>query len=63
MIREFNLQWDTDYVRRTTESLQAQADRRKGAAEKNAQRAFIDLLSFMNSCMRSLSEDAPIKQT
>jgi hypothetical protein len=42
MIREFNQQWDKDYVRKTTETLQAQDDRRKSAVEKNAQRADID---------------------
>ena len=42
MIREFNEQWEKDYVRKTAETLQAQADRRKSVAEKNAQRADID---------------------
>ena len=42
MIREFNQQWEQDYVRKTAETLQAQADRRKSVAEKNAQRVDID---------------------
>ena len=42
MIREFNEQWEKDYVRKTTETLQDQVDRRKSAAEKNAQRDDID---------------------
>ena len=42
MIREFNQQWEQDYVRKMTETLQAQTDRRKSVAEKNAQRVDID---------------------
>ena len=42
MIREFNEQWEKDYVRKTAETLQAQAARRKSAADKNAQRDDID---------------------
>ena len=42
MIREFNEQWEKDYVRKTAETLQAQAVRRKSAAEKNAHRDDID---------------------
>ena len=42
MIREFNQQWEQDYVRKTTETLQAQSDRRKSAVEKNAQRTDIE---------------------
>ena len=42
MIRECNEQWEKDYVRKTAETLQAQAVRRKSAAEKNAQRDDID---------------------
>jgi hypothetical protein len=42
MIREFNQQWEKDYVRKTAETLEAQAARRKIAAEKNAQRDDID---------------------
>ena len=42
MIREFNQQWDKDYVRKTAQTLQDQADRSKSAAEKNAQRTDID---------------------
>jgi hypothetical protein len=42
MIREFNQQWDKDYVRKTAETLQAQTDRRKSAADQNAQRTDID---------------------
>ena len=38
MIREFNQQWDKDYVWKTEETLQTQTDRRKSAAEKNDQR-------------------------
>ncbi len=41
-IREFNEQWEKDYVRKTTETLQAQTDRRKSVSEKNAQRDDID---------------------
>jgi len=42
MIREFNQQWEKDYVRKTAETLEAQAARRKSAAEQNAQREDID---------------------
>ena len=42
MIREFNEQWEKDYVRKTAETLEAQAARRQSAAEKNAQRDDID---------------------
>ncbi len=42
MIREFNQQWEQDYVRKTAETLQTQADRRKSVAEKNVQRTDID---------------------
>ena len=42
MIREFNQQWDKDYVWKTAETLQAQADRRKSPTEKNAHRDDID---------------------
>ncbi len=42
MIREFNEQWEKDYVRKMTETLQAQTVRRKSVAEKNAQRDDID---------------------
>ena len=42
MIREFNQQWEKDYVRKTAETLEAQAARRKSAAEQNAQRQDID---------------------
>ena len=41
-IREFNEQWEKDYVRKTTETLQDQDVRRKSAAEKNTQRDDID---------------------
>ena len=42
MIREFNQEWEQDYVRKTAETLQVQADRRKSVAEKNTQRTDID---------------------
>jgi hypothetical protein len=42
MIRELNQQWDKDYVWKTAETLQAQTDRRKSAAEKNTHRVDID---------------------
>jgi hypothetical protein len=42
MMREFNQQWEKDYVRKTAETLEAQGARRKIAAEKNAQRDNID---------------------
>jgi hypothetical protein len=42
MIREFNQQWDKDYVWKTIETLQAQSDRRKSVVEKNDQRDDID---------------------
>ena len=42
MIREFNQEWDKDYVRKTAETLQYQTDRRKSATEQNAQRTDID---------------------
>jgi len=35
MIREFNQQWEKDYVRKTAETLEAQTVRRKSAAKKN----------------------------
>jgi hypothetical protein len=47
MIREFNQQWDKDYVRKTTETLQTQDDRRKSASEKGL--GFSLVLSFMNN--------------
>jgi hypothetical protein len=42
IIREFNEQWEKDYVRKTAETLEAQTARRKSAAEENAQRDDID---------------------
>ena len=42
IIREFNEQWEKDYVRKTTETLQAQTDRKKSSTEKNTQRDDID---------------------
>ena len=42
MIREFNDQWEKDYVRKTAVTLGAQTARRKGAAEQNVQREDID---------------------
>ena len=42
MIREFNEQWEKDYVRKTAETLEAQAARRKSAPEKNVQRDDFD---------------------
>ena len=42
MIREFNEEWETDYVRKTTETLQTQTDRRKSSTEKNTQRDDLD---------------------
>ena len=42
MIREFNEEWETDYVRKTTETLQDQVVRRKSATKKNTQRDDID---------------------
>ena len=36
MIREFNKQWEKDYVRKTAETLEAQSVRRRSAAEQNA---------------------------
>ena len=42
MIREFNDQWEEDYVRKTAETLQDQTVRRKSATDKNAQRDDID---------------------
>jgi hypothetical protein len=42
MIREFNEQWEKDYVRKTAETLEAQTVRRKRAAEQNDQREDID---------------------
>ena len=42
MIREFNEQWEKDYVRKTAETLEAQTVRRKRAAEQNCQREDID---------------------
>jgi hypothetical protein len=42
MIREFNQKWEQDYVRKTTETLQVQDDRRTISHEKNVQRSDID---------------------
>ena len=42
MIREFNEQWEKDYVRKTTETLQTQTVRRKSESDKNVQRDDID---------------------
>ena len=42
MMREFNQQWEKDYVRKTAETLEAQVVRRKSVAEKNTQRDDID---------------------
>ena len=42
MIRQFNDQWEKDYLRKTAETLEAQTVRRKSAAEQNAQREDID---------------------
>ncbi len=42
MIREFNEQWEKDYVRKTAETLEAQTVRRKSAVEQNVQREDID---------------------
>jgi hypothetical protein len=42
MIREFNEQWEKDYVRKTVETLEDQTVRRKSAVDKNAQRDNID---------------------
>jgi hypothetical protein len=42
MIREFNDQWEKDYVRKTGETLEAETDRRKSVPEQNAQREDID---------------------
>ncbi len=46
------------FVRFTTHD---PTDGRKSSVEKGL--GFIFVLTFMNSCMRSLSEDVPIKQT
>jgi hypothetical protein len=42
MIREFNEQWEKDYVRKTVETLEDQTVRRKREVEQNAQREDID---------------------
>ena len=42
MIREFNDQWEKDYVRKMTETFQVQDVRRKSAVEKNDRRDDID---------------------
>jgi hypothetical protein len=42
MIREFNQQWENDYVRKTAGTLEVQTARRKSASEKNDQRDDID---------------------
>jgi hypothetical protein len=42
MIREFNEQWEKDYVRKTTETLEDQTVRRKRVSEQNDQREDID---------------------
>ncbi len=42
MIREFNEQWEKDYVRKTAETLEPQTVGRKRAADQNAQREDID---------------------
>ena len=58
MIREFNQQWEKDYVRKTAETLEAQAARRKSAAEQNAQREVLPNGQEHNgeSCAASTSE-------
>ncbi len=42
MIREFNEQWEKDYVRKTAETLETQTVRRKRTTELNSQREDID---------------------
>ena len=42
MIREFNDQWEKDYLRKAVETLEAQTVRRKSAAKQNTQREDID---------------------
>ena len=42
MIREFNEEWDKDYVMKTTQALQVQVVRRKSVVEKSTQRDDID---------------------
>ena len=42
MIREFNEQWEKDYLRKTAETLEDQPVRRKSAAKQNVQREDID---------------------
>ncbi len=42
MIRKFNDQWEKDYVRKTTETLESQTVRRKSASEQNVKREDID---------------------
>ena len=42
MIREFNEEWEKDYVMKTTETLQDQVVRRKSVVEKNTQRDDMD---------------------
>jgi hypothetical protein len=56
MIREFNQQWEKDYVRKTAETLEAQDARRKIAAEKNAffsAAIFLRIASSMSSLTSS----------
>jgi hypothetical protein len=42
MIRKFNDQWEKDYVRKTTETLESQTVRKKSASEQNVKREDID---------------------
>ena len=42
MIREFNQQWEQDYVRKTEETLQDQTDTRRITLKKSTQRSEID---------------------
>ncbi len=42
IILEFNEQWEKDYVRKTTETLEAKTVRRKSVVEQNTQREDID---------------------
>jgi hypothetical protein len=55
MIREFNKQWDKDYVRKTVETLEDQTVRRKSVAEQNTQREDIDEVRYKSKYFRGFS--------
>ena len=67
MIREFNQQWNKDYVRKTAETLHDQADRRK-SVEKNDQRSVLSfekdkkVVTFFKSSIIGHSDLAKVQE-